>query len=111
SYNLFGTLPRRNIMEYWISESKDHILVKATGMLDRHAIYSVGTFIRPLLKGGSPRIVLDIDGLEEEREMIFHVGLINAFKREIEQAGGSLTVLANRPHIVNFLRSTGLDRI
>jgi hypothetical protein len=98
-------------MEYRILKRKNSTLITAKGIPERQAVFAVGTLIRTLLENGPPKIILDIDGLEGEREIFLQIGIINAFKKEIRQAGGSLTVMTNRPHIKNFLSSTGLDRI
>jgi hypothetical protein len=99
------------MMEYKISSLKDSVLIKVLGPLNRNAIYSVSTFIKPFLKGASTKITLDVDGLEDEKEMVFHLGLINAFKKEIDQAGGKLTVMADRASIKKYLKATRLNKL
>ncbi len=98
-------------MEYRISLLEDSVLIKVLGTLNRNAVYSVSSFIRPFLKGTKTKITLDVDDLEDEKEMVFHFGLINAFKKEIDQAGGKLTVRAGRERVKKYLRSTRLDKL
>ncbi len=98
-------------MEYRISILNDALLIKVLGPLNRKAVYTVGALIRPLVTGHSPRIILDVEGLEYEKEMVYHLGLINAFKKEIEQAGGSFTLAAGRNRITKYLRMAGLDKL
>ncbi len=98
-------------MEYRISFMEDSILIKVLGSFNRNAIHSVGSFLKPFLKGISTKITLDIDGLKDEREIVFHFGLVNAFRKEIDQAGGKLYVRTSRPVVRKYLAKTGLDKI
>jgi anti-anti-sigma regulatory factor len=98
-------------MEYRISIVNDSILIKVLGPFNKTAVYSAGVFLKPLLKGVSTKITMDIDDLKDEREMVFHMGLVNAFRKVIDQVGGKLFVKTDKPAVREYLRSTGLDKI
>jgi anti-anti-sigma regulatory factor len=98
-------------VEYRISEMRNKTIIFVSGNINRNAIYRVSTFLKPLLNRKPLAIVLDIDGLEDERDMTYHAGLVNAFRREIEQAGGILLIKTTRPSFLNYLRTTGMKRI
>lgn len=98
-------------MEYRISIINDSLLIKVLGPFNKSAIHSAGIFLKPLLESISSKITMDIDDLEDERDMVFHIGLVNAFRKEIDQAGGKLFVKTDKPSVRKYLRSTGLDRI
>jgi anti-anti-sigma regulatory factor len=98
-------------MEYRISKLKESILIKVLGPFNKNAVHSVSTFLEPFLSGNSTRITLDIDNLKDEREIVFHLGLVNAFKKAIDQVGGKLTVRAESSCIRSYLNKTGMDRI
>ena len=98
-------------MEYRISKQNDSILVKVLGPFSKNAINMAGVFLKPILINVSRKIILDISELKEAREMIFHFGLINAFKKEIEQAGGELFVKTNETVMQKYLHNTGLYRL
>lgn len=90
---------------------KDHILIEVSGSIDRGNVISAGSFIRELNITYPETVIIDIDGLEDEREMFYHVSLINILKKEVEQAGGIFRVRASRFSIRKYLRMTGLDNI
>jgi len=98
-------------MEYRISTIDDYTLIKVLGPFNRNAIHSVSKFLKPFLKGNSRKITLDIDNLVNEKDMVFHVGLLNAFRKEIDQAGGTMQVQAENVSLRQYLSAMRLDRI
>jgi anti-anti-sigma regulatory factor len=98
-------------MEYRISVINDSILIKVLGPFSKYAIYSAKTLLKPILKNVSKKIILDISDLKNIKEMVFHLGLVNAFKKEIDQAGGKLFIKTDEPVVHKYLQKTGLDRI
>lgn len=98
-------------MEYRVYMTSDSISIKVMGPFNKNAIYSAGQFMKSLLNGAPARVTLDIDDLQDEREMIFHMGLVNAFKKEIDRAGGKLLVKTEKQSLRRYLRNTGMDRI
>ena len=97
-------------MNYTISRMKDHTLIKASGKINAGAVISAGSFVHELALI-SETVILDVDGLEDEREMFYHVTLINSFKKEVELAGGILKIRANRLSIRKYLSLTGLKKL
>lgn len=98
-------------MNYSIYEVDHCTVVKVSGKISRSAVLSSGAFARSLIEKNIINIILHIDGLEDERELIYHVALINSFKKAIENAGGDFVVISNRDAMKNYLLSTGLSRI
>jgi anti-anti-sigma factor len=98
-------------MEYRISKKNDSVHITVLGPLNRNAVHSVSGFIRPFLKGGSTNISIDIDDLKDEHDMVFNIGLINAFKKEIEQAGGHMRLKSKSRILKNYLNQTGMGRL
>ena len=101
----------RKYLNYSIFKKNVTAVIKASGKISKGAVLSSGNFIRSLISGGSTNITLDIDGLEDEREMIYHVALINSFKKEVERAGGVFTLVATRPSVQTYLSISGLSRL
>jgi hypothetical protein len=98
-------------LNYTISKMKDHILIEVSGNIDRGNVMSAGSFIRELDIIYPETVILDVDGLEDEREMFYHVSLINTFKKEVEQAGGVLKIRATGLSIKKYLSITGLKNL
>lgn len=98
-------------MEYRISIINDSVLIKVLRPFSKYAIYSASSFLKPFMKGVSTKITLDIDDIIDGRDMVFHLGLVNAFRKEIDQAGGKLFIKTDKPDVRKYLRKTGLDRI
>ena len=98
-------------MEYKITKQKDSILIKVFGPFSKNAINLAGVFLQPILINISKKIILDIGDLNEAREMIFHFGLVNSFRKEIDQAGGELFVKTHDPVMKKYLYNTGLGRL
>jgi len=98
-------------LEYRVTTLKTHVNIKVIGPFIKNSMYTVSTFLKPFLQNADPIFYLDIDDLENDKEVIFYLGLINAFKKEIEQAGGVLFVKAGRPSIEKFFQKSRLDKI
>mgnify|MGYP001315091161 CR=1 FL=1 len=98
-------------MNYTISKMNDHTLIKVSGRVNGKTVISAGSFINELDIIFPETIILDVDGLEDEREMFYHVALINSFKKQVELAGGILKIRANRLSIRKYLGITGLKKL
>lgn len=98
-------------MNYSVLEKNGKTVVKVSGKLSSAAVLSSGTFIRSLIERCGSNITLDIDGLEDEREMIYHVALINSFKKAVESKGGVFILISNRSVFKGYLSKTGLGRL
>ncbi len=98
-------------MNYSVVEKKGNTEVRVSGKLSKYAILSAGIFIRSLIERCGSNITLDVDGLEDEREMIYHVALINSFKKAVENRGGSFTLVSNSTGLQRYLSGTGLARL
>ncbi len=99
-------------MEYRVIVLKTQTVIKVIGPFMRSSIYTVSSFLKPLINNSAPSICLDIDGLSDEGgNMIFYVGLLNAFKKEIKQAGGTLCIQASRPKVKSFFQKYRLDKM
>ena len=98
-------------MEYKTSKLENSIIVEVSGRIDKGGVISAGAYARSLHEYNSVNIILDVDGLEDEREMFYHVALINTFKKEAEQGGGTFRLRSSRRSLKSYLSMTGLDRL
>lgn len=98
-------------MNYTISPVNGTLTVKVSGRIDKGAVISSRSFVQSLIEKGYLNFILDMDGLEDEREMIYHVALISSFKNAIEQSGGKFTLLSTSDSLKYYLRLSGLGRI
>ena len=98
-------------MDYTISSLNGTLTVKVSGRIDRGAVISSRSFAQSLIEKGYLNFILDMDGLEDEREMIYHVALISSFKNTIEQSGGKFTLLSTSDSLKYYLRLSGLGRL
>jgi len=98
-------------LNYSIYETDYCTIVKVSGKISKGAVLSSGAFIRSLIERDILNIILHIDGLEDERDLIYHIALINSFKKAVENAGGDFVVISNRDALRSYLLSTGLSRI
>jgi len=98
-------------MEYRVKKLKESILIKVIGPINKNAKYSARSFLEPFLDGRFTNITLDIDNLENDREIVCHIGLVNSFKKAIDQVGGKLFLKVERSSIRKYLHKTGMDRL
>ncbi len=98
-------------MDYKFRKMKDHTIVEVKGKIDGGTVMSAGSFIRGLEINYPETVILDVDGLEDGREMFYHVALINSFKKEVEQAGGILKIRSTGLSLKKYLNVTGLKRL
>lgn len=99
------------MLNYSVFKKNKTAVVKASGKICRAAVLSSGNFVRGLLEKGYADITLDIDSLDDEREMLYHIALINSFKKEVERAGGIFTLVSTRPAVKAYLSICGLERL
>jgi len=98
-------------LNYSVLEKEENTEIKVSGKICKAAVLSSGNFIRSLIEKGTTSITLDIDGLEDDREMIYHVALINSFKKASDYAGGDFVLVSNRSSVRKYLSKTGLERL
>ncbi|NMC40833.1 MAG: hypothetical protein GYA43_06635 [Bacteroidales bacterium] len=55
--------------------------------------------------------MLDMGGLEDEKEMIYHVALINSFRKTAEQAGGRFVLISASEALKCYLKLSGIERM
>lgn len=98
-------------MNYSLVKMKDAMLIKIRGKIDPANVVSAGSFIRELDINYPADIILDVDGLEEHREMFYHVAMINSIQKEVNYAGGVLKVRTTGASLKKYLNMMGLKRL
>ena len=98
-------------MNYSLYKTKDLTVIEVTGKINSGILMSAGSFIRGLNITYPGTVILDVDGLEDQREMFYHVAFINAFKKVIESSGGVLKIRATGLAIRKYLSVTGLKKL
>lgn len=98
-------------MNYTISTMKDYILLQVYGEVSRVDVLSAASVVRDLDISHPETVVLDVDGLEDAREMFYHAAVINTIKKEIEHRGGFFKLRAEKESIRRYLSMTGLERL
>ena len=98
-------------MNYEISRLKDCTVIEASGKIDRAAVISASSYLRGLDIDYPETVILDINGIEDEREMFYHVALINTVKKGVEQSGGTFILRASGASVRRYMRITGLDML
>ncbi len=90
---------------------KDYILLQVYGEVDRVDVLTAASVVRDLDISHPETVVLDVDGLEDAREMFYHAAIINTIKKEIEHRGGLFRIRAEKKSIRSYLSMTGLERL
>ncbi len=98
-------------MDYKVINSDDHTVIELSGKVDRGSVLTAASYMRELPIEFQQTIILDVDGLDDEREMFYHAAVINTIKKEIEFAGGTFRIRAEKESIRSYLSMTGLDRL
>jgi anti-anti-sigma regulatory factor len=98
-------------MDYIVNKNKDHVLIKIAGKLNKNAIYNVREFLDAILNHPKPKVVIDLSELQEDKDVVYQVGLINAFKKEIDLAGGKFKVNSLSPGVQKYFTENRLDRL
>ncbi|WP_165865691.1 STAS domain-containing protein [Vallicoccus soli] len=84
-------------------------VVDLVGVLDLYNAPAVRSRLLGLLAGGSPRCVLDLDGLTfiDTAGLSVIVGVVKRCRR----AGGDVVLVVTTPAVLRLLRITGLDTV
>ncbi len=98
-------------MNYTVKNSENHTVIEVSGVVDRGAVITAASFIRGLELTFPVVVILDVDGLEDEKEMFYHAALINTIKKEIEFAGGTFRIRVRKESLRRYLSMTGLERL
>ena len=98
-------------MKCHVIEKRDSIVIEIGGSLNKSIPFSVRDILRPWQSRTEPRIALDMGGIDEDGDIIAQLGVIAAFKKEVDIMNGFLKVCSLRPHIRNYLLKNRLDRI
>lgn len=95
-------------MIYSRVREKGQTVIKLAGRIDGAAVISAGSFIRSLDITYPGTVVFDIDGVENQGEMFYHVALLNTVKKMVEHAGGIFRIRTASRFMNRYLRMTGL---
>ncbi len=98
-------------MNYALRRLDDYTLIELSGRVDGPIVVAAGGLVRKMGISSPGTVILDIDGLDEQREMFYHVALINTFKKEVEQKGGILKLRVTSHPILKYLSMTGLKKL
>ncbi len=98
-------------MKCTVTEKKGFILAEVGWSLNKSAPFSARDILRPWRNRKEPRIVVDLGGIDEDGNVLAHLSIINAFKKETELANGYLKICSLRPRIRDYLLKNGLYRI
>jgi len=98
-------------LNYSVSEKNENTEIRVSGRLNKGAVIASGNFIRSLIDRGASEITLNIDGLDDDREMVYHIALINSFKKETERANKIFKLVSTRSSIQKYLSITGLSML
>ena len=94
-----------------IIEKRDFIIVEIGGSLNQDVPFSVRDILRPWRTRTEPKIAVDLGGIDEDRDVVTQLGVITAFKREVDLMNGFLKICSLRPRMKNYLVKNRLDRI
>ena len=94
-----------------IIEKRDFIIVEIGGSLNQDVPFSVRDILRPWRTRTEPKIAVDLGGINEDRDVVTQLGVITAFKREVDLMNGFLKICSLRPRMKNYLVKNRLDRI
>ena len=98
-------------MKYHVIEKRDFIIVEIGGLLTKRVPFSVRDILRPWRSRREPKIAVDMGGIDEDRNEVTQLAVINAFKKEVDLMNGFLKICSLRPRIKNYLFKNRLDRI
>jgi anti-anti-sigma factor len=94
-----------------IIEKREFIFVEIGGLLNTKNPLSVRDILYPWRNRTGLKIAVDLGGIDEGDDVVTQLGVITAFKKEVDLMNGFLKICSLRPHIKNYLHKTGLDRI
>ncbi|MBN2040126.1 MAG: hypothetical protein JW864_08805 [Spirochaetes bacterium] len=98
-------------MNYIVSKEKDHFLIKMSGKFNKNATFNVREFLTPMLSLPNPKIVVDLSELPAGKDLVYQVGLLNAFRKEVDFAGGIFQINSLSPEMKNYFSQNRLDHI
>lgn len=96
-------------MEFQVTEKSNYSVVRVKGRLNRTAVYSVRRLVAPLFLRNRNGIALDMGGVPEEKELIYQVGFLNAFRKEAALAGAELRICSLRQKIKEYVVENRMD--
>ncbi|HHV72667.1 MAG TPA: anti-sigma factor antagonist [Clostridia bacterium] len=89
--------------------SKNALIIKLSGELDMHTIETVRQYIDKFLDKKVGKLFFDL------RDIAFidssGIGLILGRYKKIQQLGGSLAIICNKPQIKKILEMSGITQI
>ena len=98
-------------MDYIISRRNGSTLITASGVITRRDVVSAGSLIRNLDLAEDETLILDVDGVEDGREMFYHVAFINTLKKETEQKNARFLLRSTNHSMRTYLDMMGLERL
>ena len=98
-------------MECLIIEKRDFAVARFSGSIKKNVPFLIRSIVHTEFNGREPKVILDVENLDDSGSITTQLAIINAFKKEVCLMNGSLKICSLRPRIKTYLRKTKLDRI
>ncbi len=99
------------MMKCLIIEKGDFAIAKFSGSITKNLPFLIKSIVNAEFHGRQPKVILDLENLDESSNMATQLAVIIAFKKEVDLLNGSLKICSLQPGIKSYLNRNRLDRI
>ena len=97
-------------MNYEFLYEDDFLIIKLSGTTEVNERLSVTQHLAPYLKGPHPKVIVNLQGLDEPEE-VYIVGVLNTIKKEFELQDGKVKLCSLEPGLYRYFQENRLDQI
>jgi len=98
-------------MKCHIIEKRDFTVARISGPVDKKTPFLIRSIVHAEFNGKQPKVILDMENLDNSSSITTQLAVITAFKKEIDLMKGFLKICSLKPRIKNYLLKNRMDRI
>jgi anti-anti-sigma factor len=100
----------RTVMDYEFVTEEEFLIIKLSGSGGVNERLSVKQHLVPYLQGSYPKVIVDLEGLDEPGG-VYVVGVLNTIKKEFQLSGGEVKLCSLAPGLYRYFEENRLDQI
>jgi len=94
-----------------IIEKRDFAVAKISGPANKNAPSLIRSIIYAEFNEGQPKVILDVENLDDSSSIAVQLGVITAFKKELDLMNGCLKICSLGSLMKDYFLKTRLDKI
>lgn len=98
-------------MEYEFKYSDDCLIIRLSGAAGPNERLLAREYMAPHLRLPYQRIIVDLENINESRNLYVILGVLNTIKKEFQLLGGKIKLCCLKPTFYRYLQANRLEKV